>query len=182
MAVHLLLEHVDPATLALDPAVAQHLLETSLPLDLPGTEPGQIAALRASVLAEVEAVLASEPARTVFGPDSLPEVSLAIDNPMPEAEADGMRMLGRIDRLVLSGDRALIVDLKSDGAPPRDLAGVSTRYLAQLGAYQSAAREIWPDRTVETAILWTRTATLMPVPLDVADHAYRTSRWDLRQT
>jgi ATP-dependent helicase/nuclease subunit A len=33
-----------------------------------------------------------------------------------------------------------------------------------MGAYADALAQIWPSRTVETAILWTRNATLMPLP------------------
>ena len=36
--------------------------------------------------------------------------------------------------------------------------------LRQMGAYRAALAQIWPGRTVETAILWTRTARLMPLP------------------
>ena len=33
-----------------------------------------------------------------------------------------------------------------------------------MGAYAEALRQIYPDRTIKTAILWTRTAQLMPLP------------------
>ena len=36
--------------------------------------------------------------------------------------------------------------------------------LRQMGAYRAALAAIWPGRRVETAILWTRTARLMPLP------------------
>ena len=41
-----------------------------------------------------------------------------------------------------------------------------------MGAYRAALAPIWPGRTVEIAILWTRTARLMPVPPAFADAAF----------
>jgi ATP-dependent helicase/nuclease subunit A len=39
--------------------------------------------------------------------------------------------------------------------------------LRQMGAYSEMLRAIYPDRGVETAILWSRTAELMPLPHDL---------------
>jgi ATP-dependent helicase/nuclease subunit A len=36
--------------------------------------------------------------------------------------------------------------------------------LRQMGAYAHALSPLYPDRQIETAILWTRTATLMRLP------------------
>ena len=41
-----------------------------------------------------------------------------------------------------------------------------------MAAYRHALRAIWPDRRVETAILWTRTRTLMPLPDATLDAAW----------
>ena len=113
----------------------------------------------------------------LFGPDALAEVSLAIDKPIASPD----RIIGRIDRLVLSGNQALVVDFKSDAAPPASEASVDNKYLAQLGAYLSAVRKTWPDRTIEAPILWTRTATLMRIGPEGAELAYVESNWDRRQ-
>jgi ATP-dependent helicase/nuclease subunit A len=43
--------------------------------------------------------------------------------------------------------------------------------LRQMGAYAYALAAIYPGRTVETALLWTRTATLMPLPHDIVTAA-----------
>ena len=36
-----------------------------------------------------------------------------------------------------------------------------------MGAYAAALRLIYPDRRIDTAILWTRTARLMPLSNDL---------------
>jgi ATP-dependent helicase/nuclease subunit A len=33
-----------------------------------------------------------------------------------------------------------------------------------MGAYAAALAQVWPGRRIETALLWTRSATLMPLP------------------
>ena len=36
-----------------------------------------------------------------------------------------------------------------------------------MGAYAAMLGQIYPDRRIETAILWTRTGTLMPLPPEI---------------
>ena len=69
----------------------------------------------------------------------------------------GARILGRIDRLVVGAGRVLAVDFKSNRVVPDDARGdVPEGILRQMGAYAAALGAIWPGRTVETAMLWTR--------------------------
>jgi ATP-dependent helicase/nuclease subunit A len=44
--------------------------------------------------------------------------------------------------------------------------------LAQMGAYLIALQQIYPKHKVEIAILWTRTATLMPLDHDMMRQAF----------
>lgn len=169
IAVHLLLEHVSPSSLNVDPDLQDRLLDSALP--------GQPAELLEGVRAEVEAVLNMPDAQELFGLDALTEVALAIDKPVASAD----RMIGRIDRLVLTDTHALVVDIKSDATPPTTPGGIPKKYLAQIGAYLSAVRLAWPERSARAAILWTRTPTLMQINAELADQAYVSSRWDLRQ-
>ena len=43
--------------------------------------------------------------------------------------------------------------------------------LRQMGAYAAMLQAIYPNRQIETAILWTRTAALMPIPRDLITQA-----------
>ncbi|MEM7212390.1 MAG: double-strand break repair helicase AddA [Pseudomonadota bacterium] len=168
-AVHLLLEHVTDGEPMVDPVLADRLLEEVLPDATPD--------LLAGIHAEVGKVLAMPEALDVFGADAIAEVSLAIDKPKVSRD----RIIGRVDRLVLSNQRALVVDFKTDGRPPATQSGVPAKYLIQMGAYLSAVRKSWPGHRAEAAILWTRSATLMPVDAEHALHAYETADWTLRQ-
>ncbi len=145
-ALHRLLEHLHGRPAADRPALAARLL------------PDRTDVL--ALLAEAEAVLDAPGLGFVFGPDSLAEVAVtaALD------ALGGTRILGRLDRLVVGPDRILAVDFKSNAAVPPTPEAIPEGILRQMAAYRAALAQIWPDRRIETAILWTRTATLMPIP------------------
>ena len=123
---------------------------------------------RLDAINQAATVLEMPEATRIFGPGSLAEVSVAIDPPKGVK-----RMIGRIDRLILGPDEALIVDLKTDAVPPEDDGGVDKAYLAQLGAYASAIGAQWPEHRVSLAILWTSTPKLMQIPIDAARAAFQ---------
>ena len=84
-------------------------------------------------------------------------------------------MRGIIDRLVIGNDAIQIVDFKSNAAVPDTADQIPEGILRQLGAYAEACAQIYPDRQIETAVLWTKTATLMIVPLDIVRSALKRS-------
>lgn len=96
----------------------------------------------------------------LFAAETLAEVGITAELP----ELQGRRIHGVIDRLVLDPDRVLIVDFKSNARIPATPDAIPEGFLRQLGAYAAAARQLYPHHNIETAILWTETATLMPVP------------------
>ncbi|MCJ8140826.1 double-strand break repair helicase AddA [Falsirhodobacter halotolerans] len=136
--LHLLLEHLPQAE---DRAATATRL-------LPDTD-------TAPLMAEVEAVLAAH--QGVFAADTLAEVTVT-------ADLDGTPMMGVIDRLIVMPDRVLAVDFKTNATVPATPDQVPEGLLRQMGAYARALAAIYPDRGVETAILWTRTGALMPLP------------------
>ncbi|WP_233712990.1 double-strand break repair helicase AddA [Amaricoccus solimangrovi] len=145
-AAHLLLERLRGRARADWPALAARLLPGRD--DLP------------ALLAEAEGVLLAPELDFLFGPDTLAEVEIAA--PMPEAR--GRRLIGRIDRLVVGPERVLAVDFKSNRGVPEAPEQVPEGILRQMGAYAAALAPIWPGRRIETAVLWTRSARLMPLP------------------
>ncbi|SEK74315.1 DNA helicase/exodeoxyribonuclease V, subunit A [Roseovarius nanhaiticus] len=96
---------------------------------------------------------------------ALPEVGITAD--LPELG----RFQGVIDRLILTDDTALIVDFKSNALVPATAEACPEGLLRQMGAYAAMAALVYPDRRIETAILWTRTATLMRLPHDLVTSA-----------
>jgi ATP-dependent helicase/nuclease subunit A len=109
---------------------------------------------REEVAAEVMAVLAAPALAPLFAPGSLAEVSLA-------GEVAGVPVAGQVDRLVVGPDRVLVVDYKTDREPPRPGALAPIGYRRQMAAYRALLRQIYPDREIACALLWTREARLM---------------------
>ncbi|WP_460272930.1 double-strand break repair helicase AddA [Celeribacter sp. ULVN23_4] len=100
----------------------------------------------------------------IFGPNSLAEV--------PYTGKMGDQIIhGIIDRLIVTPDRVQIVDYKSNAVVPERVSDIPEGLLRQLGAYAEAIGEIYPGREIEVALLWTKTATLQPVPLDIVMEA-----------
>ncbi len=114
------------------------------------------------VLAEARAVWAAHP--DLFAPGTLAEVAVT-------ATLAGRRMVGSIDRLVVRDGQVLAVDFKSNQVIPDNEASVPEGILRQMGAYANALAQIYPDMRIKTAILWTRTATLMPLDPDIVRDA-----------
>jgi ATP-dependent helicase/nuclease subunit A len=113
------------------------------------------------LLAEATAVLTNPDLRFLFAEDSLAEVDISA---ALSARPDLPRLRGSIDRLILSPERVLAVDYKSNVLIPATAADTPEGLLRQMGAYAAALADVFPDRRIETAILWTRTARLMPLP------------------
>jgi ATP-dependent helicase/nuclease subunit A len=145
---------------------ALHLLLDRLPGRDPAHWPDLAALLiadpahRQDALAEAERVLLTPTLAPLFGPETLAEV------PVSAPWRDRL-LFGSIDRLILHPDRILIIDYKSNALVPDRPDAIPEGILRQLGAYAEMLRQIYPDRRIETAVLWTRTAQLMPVDPEI---------------
>ena len=127
----------------------EHWSEIARALCVDGFDPDQL-------LAEASAVLGRPDLSVLFAPDTLAEVALT-------ATLDGRQIEGVIDRLVLSPGQVLAVDFKSNRVVPATPAAVPDGILRQMGAYAHALGQIYPDRLIKTAILWTAGPSLMPL-------------------
>jgi ATP-dependent helicase/nuclease subunit A len=142
---------------------ALHLLLEYLPQVPPDQRPALAAQLgdwANDLLPEVLDLLATPALAHVFAPGGLAEVPVS-------AVVAGVQMMGTIDRLIVTDDSILVVDFKSNRVVPATVAEVPEGILRQLGAYEAALAQIWPDRRIDLAVLWTRTASLMPVPCNI---------------
>ena len=124
--------------------------------------------LRDQIIGEVFAVLEDEKFAHIFAAGTRAEVSLAGSaKGLPE----GLYLNAQIDRLCVTADSVTIVDYKSNRPPPTDPAKVADLYLGQMAAYRELAREIYPGRTVNCALLWTDGPHLMTLPNALLDDA-----------
>ena len=139
--IHLLLEHLPARPQTEWPDIAAMLLPDAAP----------------DVLAEVTALLTNPDLAFLFDDNTLAEVPVTANPP----DLGGKRIHGEIDRLIISPEKVLAVDFKSNAIVPENPAKVPDGLLRQMGAYQAALGMVYPDYKIETAILWTRTGALM---------------------
>ncbi|WP_295311253.1 double-strand break repair helicase AddA [Roseobacter sp.] len=148
--VHLLLEHLAGAGADADPDLARALAEGHPDAD--------------EALAEAQSVLKTPGFAHLFSPDGLAEVPVS-------ADLHGRRMFGVIDRLLITGDLILAVDFKTNRVVPDTSEAVPEGLLRQMGAYAHALTQIYPDKRIETAILWTARCRLMHLPHEIVRDA-----------
>ena len=170
---------LDPAALtALDRGRVIHRLLQALPdhprdlradvaaqyLDVVGKD--WDASARQALLDSILPILDDDSFAELFGPESRAEVPIA---GLIETRSGPASVSGRIDRLVVLPDRVMIIDYKTNRPAPRRLGDVPDSHLAQLALYRAVLAELYPDRPVETALLWTEIPLLMAIPAALLD-------------
>ncbi len=125
------------------------------------------------IAGEVAAVLEAPEIAHAFGPGSRAEVPLA--GALAGPPAGGQVLAGQVDRLVVGEQEVLVIDYKTNRAPPATTDQVPAVYLRQMAAYSALLRQIYPGRQVRCALLWTRGPSLMPLSESLlASHAPQT--------
>jgi len=115
------------------------------------------------LLAEVTAILRAPGLAHVFGPQSLAEVGVT-------GQIGDQVLFGSIDRLIVGDDHVLAVDFKSNRMVPATADAVPLGIMRQMAVYVVALQQIYPHKQVDAAVLWTRSAVLMPLaPQAMAD-------------
>ncbi|WP_409019326.1 double-strand break repair helicase AddA [Brevundimonas vesicularis] len=128
---------------------------------------------RDEIIAAAFGVLEDERFAPVFGLGSRAEV--AVTGTAPELPA-GVNISGRIDRLVVTPERVLIVDFKSNRPAPDDVERADPAYILQMAIYVAVLRQLYPGRRVEGALVWTDGPRLMAVPRALMDAAFADAR------
>ena len=119
---------------------------------------------RDALVAEVMAVLNDPAFAPLFSPQAKAEAPIA-------GLLAGRPIAGRIDRLLVTDERVLLVDYKSLRPAPRTPEAVPRAYLRQMALYHALLRRSFPGRAIATALLWTAVPRLMPLPESLLDQA-----------
>ena len=151
--VHGLLEDLAPHDPALWHTIAQRHAQG---FDVQTFEDAKTEAIR---------VLQDPGLASVFTTDWLAEASIT-------AQIGPHRLHGEVDRLLVTPEKITLVDFKTNRVVPQTATQCPDGLLAQMGAYAAMLTHIYPGRTVETAILWTTNAQLMPLPHDIVSSAF----------
>jgi ATP-dependent helicase/nuclease subunit A len=107
------------------------------------------------------ALIADARFAAVFARGSRAEVSI-----VGRLERPGGRpalVSGQIDRLVVTENEVLIVDFKTNHAPPSRPNEAPRGYVRQLALYRAVLARLYPQQVVRAALLWTETAELMEI-------------------
>nr|WP_235364732.1 double-strand break repair helicase AddA [Sphingomonas sp. ERG5] len=140
------------------PAVAAEQRATVAERWLEGAGGVESAADRAAITRIVLAVLDDPRFADLFGPDSLAEA------PIAAVVADGVVVSGTVDRLLVTGDSVRVIDFKTGRHAPATLADIPPYHLRQMAAYGAALAAIFPDRTIDMALLYTAGPVLFDLP------------------
>jgi ATP-dependent helicase/nuclease subunit A len=76
---------------------------------------------------------------------------------------------GQIDRLVVTKNEVLIVDFKTNHAPPKTVSEAPKAYIRQLALYRAVLGKLYPQRAVRAALLWTESTELMEISASALD-------------
>ncbi|QXT40162.1 double-strand break repair helicase AddA [Gymnodinialimonas ceratoperidinii] len=157
---HLLLEHLprlpQAAWQAAAPGIAA-LHTAELPEDA-----------LAPMLEEATRVLTAPDLAHLFTEDSLAEVEITGHSSTLQCD-----VIGIIDRLIVTDGTITAVDFKTNATVPETPEATPEGILRQMGAYAELLAAIYPGREINTAILWSRTGTLMPLPHDIVSAALK---------
>ena len=87
---------------------------------------------------------------------------------------------GQIDRLVVTKTEVLIVDFKTNHAPPTAASDAPKAYIRQLALYRAVLGKLYPQLPVHAALLWTETPELMEISSPALDAEL--ASWDANLT
>jgi len=128
---------------------------------------GWTEAEREALAAGVLALIADARFAPVFAPGSRAEVSIV--GRLERLGQPAALVSGQIDRLVATPEEVLIVDFKTNHAPPKTAAEAPRGYVRQLALYRAVLRKLYPDRTVRAALLWTEIPEMMEISAPALD-------------
>lgn len=128
-------------------------------------------ASRAEIVSETLTVLNDPAFAPLFAPGSLAEVPLVGRIERSRKGAPPFEITGQVDRLAVIGNTVLIVDYKTNRPPPERPEDAAPGYCRQLAAYRIAIGELFPDKDVRAALLWTDGTRLMEIPGTLLDRA-----------
>ena len=83
--------------------------------------------------------------------------------PVQYMDADTL-VYGIIDRLVISGETAFVVDYKTHrSASAETVAALADHYREQMRFYQTAVAKLWPEKQIRPYLLFTHSKQLVPM-------------------
>ncbi|MAH83879.1 MAG: double-strand break repair helicase AddA [Rhodospirillaceae bacterium TMED8] len=120
------------------------------------------------ILTETLSVLETPGFAPLFGPGSRAEVPI-IGRISPSGGIDAQVVSGQVDRLLIAETEILLVDFKTNRPPPSIETDVAHIYLRQMASYRVLLQQVFPEKPVKAALLWTDSLILMPLTATLLD-------------
>ena len=79
---------------------------------------------------------------------------------------NGLRISGRVDRLIIENDTVFIIDFKSDRPCPPDHSQIDISHKGQMAAYADILSNIYPTHTIRCGLLYTDGPVLIELETD----------------
>jgi ATP-dependent helicase/nuclease subunit A len=116
---------------------------------------------RDTLATQVIALIDDPRFKALFAPASRAEVSIA--GRLPRLDRPPALVSGQIDRLVVTPAEILIVDYKTNHAPPKTAGAAPRDYVRQLALYRQVLANLYPGRAVRCFLLWTEHPEMMEI-------------------
>ncbi|MEK9968050.1 MAG: double-strand break repair helicase AddA [Ferrovibrio sp.] len=123
---------------------------------------GLDSASQAGLLNEVMALLGDPQFAAIFQPGARVEAPLT-------GRIGNRLVTGQVDRLLVTDQALLVLDYKTNRPPPLVVTEVDPAYLDQMALYRGLLGQVFPNRRIDAALVWTFAALLMPLPNDLLD-------------
>jgi ATP-dependent helicase/nuclease subunit A len=148
--VHRLLQSLpDIASAARAEAARRHLARTAAEFSTDERE---------TILEQILWLLEDPRFAQLFLPGSRAEVAI-----VGRLKGGTLAVSGQVDRLAVTSDSVLIADYKTNRPAPRRLADVPGAYVRQLALYRAVFGELYPDKRIRAALVWTDVPDLMEI-------------------
>jgi ATP-dependent helicase/nuclease subunit A len=122
---------------------------------------------RAALTTQVLSLIGDIRFAAVFAPGSRAEASIV--GRIDRQGGPPVLVSGQIDRLAVTPAEVLIVDYKTNHAPPTGVAEAPAAYIRQLALYRAVLRKLYPQQPIRAALLWTETPEMMEIPAPALD-------------
>jgi ATP-dependent helicase/nuclease subunit A len=117
-----------------------------------------------SLLGQVQRVLEDARFSELFLPGSRAEVPV-----VGRLKGGAFAVSGQVDRLAVTDDAVLIADYKTNRPAPKRFEDVPPAYIRQLALYRAVLAQLYPDKAIRAALLWTDVPDLMEIPASAMD-------------
>ncbi|MBV8754286.1 MAG: double-strand break repair helicase AddA [Hyphomicrobiales bacterium] len=124
---------------------------------------------REETIAEAMALLEDPVFGPLFAPGTRAEIPIV--GRLARIGKTTLAVSGQIDRIAVLPGAILIADYKTDRPAPQRIEDVPKAYVTQLALYRAVLRQLYPDRELRAAVVWTELPALIELPADALDAA-----------